>query len=142
MSFYLDTSVIVALFAKEETITGILALLNQDANGQPVISDWSVTEFSAAISFKLNLGTLNAAERFEALNDFHNASATLFKVIPVVTEDLNRAANFANQSTLRLRGGDALHLSIAAGHRLPIVTLDKRMIAAANTLGIGVVELP
>ncbi len=142
MSFYLDTSVIVALFAKEETITGILALLNQDTNGQPVISDWSVTEFSAAISFKLNLGTLNAAERFEALNDFHNASATLFKIIPVVTEDFNRAANFANQSALRLRGGDALHLSIAAGHRLPIVTLDKRMIAAANTLGIGVVELP
>jgi uncharacterized protein len=142
LSFYLDTSVIVALFAKEETVAGILALLNQAANGQPVISDWNVTEFSAAISFKLNIGTLNAVERFEALNDFHNASATLFKIIPVITEDFNRAANFANQSELRLRGGDALHLSIAAGHRLPILTLDKRMIAAANTLGIGVVELP
>lgn len=142
MSFYLDTSVLVALFTKEATSASITELLNLGSNGQPIISDWNVTEFAAAISFKLSIGTLTPAERFEAMNDFHGAIKNMFEIIPVISADFTRAATFANQADLRLRGGDALHLSIAAGGSLRILTLDKRMIGAANTLGIGVIELP
>jgi uncharacterized protein len=142
LSFYIDTSVIVALFAKEVTAPNIIALLNGGVNGQPIISDWNVTEFAAAISFKLSIGTLNVDERFEAMNDFHNAASSMFETIPVTPADFTRAATFANQADLRLRGGDALHLSIAAGRSLRILTLDKRMIGTANTLGIGVVDMP
>ncbi len=142
MSFYLDTSALVALFAKEPTASNIFAVIKEVETFLPSMSDWNIAEFAAAISFKFNSGAVSAEERFEILTKFHTSSAKMFGNISVKSEDFNRAANFANQSALRLRGGDALHLSIAAGNRLPILTLDKRMIAAANTLGIEVVELP
>jgi uncharacterized protein len=141
LSIYFDTSALVALFTKEATAFRIIALMDRGFTSRPLISDWNVTEFAAAISFKLNLGTITLDERFEILDDFHNASNETFEVIPVTSEDFTRAAAFANQSGLRLRGGDALHLGIAAGRNLRILTLDKRMIDAANTLGIGVQTL-
>ena len=137
---YLDTSIIVALLAKEAPSNDIKVLLRNLGTQQPVISDWNITEFAAAISFKLKLGTIRADERFEILNDFQSWCDSIFQTVPVTTDDFNRAATFANQADLRLRGGDALHLSIAAGRSLSILTLDKRMVAVANTLGIGIVS--
>jgi uncharacterized protein len=141
LKIYLDTSVLVAFFAKEATAGKIMALLDDGTSVRPAISDWNKTEFAAAISFKLNSGTLQSDERYNILTDFHRATQDLYEVISVTTEDFTRAATFANQAELRLRGGDALHLSIAAGRSLSILTLDKRMIVAANTLGIGVQSL-
>jgi uncharacterized protein len=142
LSFYLDTSVLVALFAKEPTVSRIVAVIENHAQTRPIISYWNLTEFAAAISFKLSIESIDVNERFEILTKFHIATDDMFETIPVAAEDFTRAATFANQHGLRLRGGDALHLSIAAGRHLRILTLDKRMVAAANTLGIGVVELP
>jgi uncharacterized protein len=142
LSFYLDTSVLVALFAKEPTVPRIVAVIESHAQTRPIISDWNLTEFAAAISFKLSIGAIDVNERIEILTKFHIATSEMFKTLPVVAEDFTRAATFANQHGLRLRGGDALHLSIAAGRHLRILTLDKRMVAAADTLGIGVIDLP
>ena len=57
-------------------------------------------------------------------------------VLEVDQHAFQRAAIFANQANLRVRSGDALHLAIAAGEGLPVVTLDQRMLAAAKALGI------
>jgi uncharacterized protein len=141
LSYYLDTSVLVALFTKEPSAPNIIPLMDSARKGRPIISDWNVTEFAAAISFKLNLGTIIDDERFEILTKFHTATLETFERIQVTSEDFTRAAAFANQSGLRLRGGDALHLGIAAGRNLRILTLDKRMVDAANILGIGVQTL-
>jgi uncharacterized protein len=141
LSYYLDTSVLVALFTKEPSAPSIIPLIDSARKGRPIISDWNITEFAAAISFKLNLRAITDDERFEILTKFHTATVETFSCIPVTPEDFTRAAAFANQSGLRLRGGDALHLSIAAGRNLRMLTLDKRMIDAANTLGIGVQTL-
>lgn len=126
------------MFVRETSSEPLLNWFNGPHDSLPIISDWNVTEFYAAINFKLNLGAINTQDRFDVLNDFQNAKEVSLKLIPVTTADFNRAATFANQADLRLRGGDALHLSIAAGRRLSILTLDKRMIAAASALGIGI----
>ena len=133
MSLYLDTSVIVAIFAKESNASHLAILIDQDPISKATISSWNLTEFAAAINFKFCQGNIDAT--------FEIAQNTMFNLIPVDTADFNRAATFANQHDLRLRGGDALHLGIAAGRKLRILTLDKRMKAAARTLGISVVEL-
>jgi uncharacterized protein len=78
--------------------------------------------------------------RDAARTNFLSAQKTLFTIAPVEASDFSRAANFANNFELRLRGGDALHLGIAVRVNLPILTLDKRMKAAAQTLGVGVVD--
>ncbi len=127
------------MFVRETSSEPLLDWYNGEHNFSPLISDWNITEFSAAINFKLNLGTINSEQRFDILNDFHNAKGASLKVLAVTSADFNRAATFANQAHLRLRGGDALHLSIAAGRSLSILTLDKRMVAAATVLGIGIV---
>ena len=141
MSVYLDTSVLVGMFALEPDSPEIFVWLNQNSPKRPTISSWNMTEFSAALTFKQNLGALDGTERHAILRDFRAAQGSLFDVIGVANEDFNRAATFANQIDLRLRGSDALHLSIASGNGLAILTLDKRMNAAAKMLGIALIEL-
>jgi uncharacterized protein len=140
LSLYLDTSVIVAIFAKETTAIDLVTFLMQQKASIATVSVWSVTEFAAATSFKYIQGTIDEQLREAARTNFVSAQRTLFNIAPVETSDFFRAANFANDYSLRLRGGDALHLGIAARLNLPILTLDNRMKSAAQTLGVGVVD--
>jgi uncharacterized protein len=140
LSLYLDTSVLVAIFAKEATAIDLVNLLRRETTSMAIVSVWSVTEFAAATSFKYNQGSIDATLRDAARTNFLSAQKTLFTIAPVEASDFSRAANFANNSKLRLRGGDALHLGIAARVNLPLLTLDKRMKAAAQMLGVGVVD--
>jgi uncharacterized protein len=130
------------MFSQETGSETIVSWIESNTTRPPVMSPWNVTEFSAALSFKYIQGQIDMAVKDASLRKLHLAQSNLFRTVAVEDEDFTRAATFANQHGLRLRGGDALHLSIASGRHLRILTLDKRMAAAANTLGIGVVELP
>ncbi len=46
------------------------------------------------------------------------------------------ASQFADQFALGLRGGDALHLAIAADHGATLCTLDRRLNDAGLALGV------
>ena len=141
MNVYLDTSVLVALWSNEP----MTFAAQKWVSGQPAenlsISRWCITEFSAAMAGKRQTGSITELERAEALAAFGNAVRRSFKVLEVDQHAFQRATVFANQVNLRVRSGDALHLAIAAGESLPIVTLDLRMQAAAKALGIGVMEV-
>lgn len=141
MSFYIDTSVLVAIFTKEASAAYLVNSIQIEAKSTPSVSAWNVSEFAAATSFKYIQNLIDEELRESARLNFVKAQGTLFSVFPIETADFFRAANFANKFELRLRGGDALHLGIAAGRNLPILTLDNRMKAAAQTLGIGTVEI-
>jgi uncharacterized protein len=140
LSLYLDTSVLVAIFAKEASAIDLVNVLMRGKASIATVSAWGVTEFAAATSFKYIQGSIDEPLREAARTNFVNAQRNLFNIVSVETSDFFRAANFANNSSLRLRGGDALHLGIAARFDLPILTLDNRMKAAAQTLGVGVVD--
>jgi uncharacterized protein len=140
LSLYLDTSVLVAIFAKEATANDLVTFLMREKSSIATVSVWGVTEFAAATSFKYIQGSIDAQLRDAARANFVTAQRNLFDVVPIETSDFFRAANFANNVSLRLRGGDALHLGVAARFNLPILTLDNRMKAAAQTLGVGVVD--
>jgi uncharacterized protein len=140
LSLYLDTSVLVAIFAKESTAIELVTFLMREPSSLATTSVWGVTEFAAATSFKYNQGTIDEPMRDAARANFASAQRSLFNIAPVESSDFFRAAEFASDSTLRLRGGDALHLGIAARCNMPILTLDNRMRAAAQALGVGVVD--
>jgi predicted nucleic acid-binding protein len=141
LKIYLDTSFLVALWSNEPMTFAAQKWIS----GQPAenlsISRWCITEFSAAMAGKLQTGSITELERAEALAAFGNAVRRSFSVLEVDQHAFQRAAIFVNQANLQVRSGDALHLAIAAGESLPILTFDLRMQAAAKALGIGVLEV-
>lgn len=141
MSIYLDTSVLVALWSNEPTTFAVQKWMSQQRNENLSISRWCITEFSSAMAGKLQIGSITEYERAEALAAFGSAVRRSFVLLEADQHAFQRAAIFANQAGLTVRSGDALHLAVAAGEGLPIVTLDQHMLAAAKALGIGVIEI-
>jgi len=133
---YLDTSLLVAALTNEAETERMQSWLSQQAEDNLVISDWVATEFSSALSVKLRAGNIEAAHRAEALAMFTRLAADSFTVVPVSRAQFRTAARFADQHTLGLRAGDALHLAICADRGATLCTLDQRLSEAGSALGV------
>jgi hypothetical protein len=94
------------------------------------------TEFSSALSIKLRTGQIEAVHRADALAMFTRLTAESFSMMPVSRLQFRTAARFADQHSLGLRAGDALHLAICADHGATLCTLDRRLGDAASALGV------
>ncbi|MBA3295064.1 MAG: type II toxin-antitoxin system VapC family toxin [Geodermatophilaceae bacterium] len=133
---YLDTNLVVAaLTAEPFTETAQPYLLPTGSTG-PVLSDWTVTEFSAALSIKVRVGALSAVAHEAALAGFRRYIRDAFECLPVTRADFHVAAGLADKASTGLRAGDALHLAVASLAGLVIHTLDQSMAVAAEELGI------
>ena len=133
---YLDTSLLVAALTNEAETGRIQSWLGQQTEDDLAISDWVVTEFSSALSIKLRAGRIEPAHRAESLAVFTRLTTESFAVMPVSRLQFRTAARLANQHTLGLRAGDALHLAICADHGATLCTLDRRLDDAGSALGI------
>jgi predicted nucleic acid-binding protein len=56
--------------------------------------------------------------------------------MPVTGGQSRAAARFADQHTLGLRAGDALHLAVASEHGATVHTLGQRLADAGPVLGV------
>lgn len=138
MSFYIDTSAIVATLVVEPHTPRAIAWLHSQAPGIACISDWTHTEVASALSLKLRTGELTPEQRATvriAWEQLHTAS---LPTLAVTTAHFEAAGRFVGQHELGLRAGDALHLAIAHVGGMSLVTLDKRMADAALQLGVPV----
>jgi len=135
--YYADTSVLVAALTNEARTAAMQRWLAAQAAGSMAISDWVITEFSAALAMKLRQGALAPPHRAEALRVFAGLVDESFHVLGAGGVEFRVAARFADQHKTGLRAGDALHLAIASGHGAGIVTLDRKLAAAACALGVS-----
>ena len=133
---YLDTSLLVAAFTREAETKRMQAWLAEQVAEQLAVSDWVMTEFSAALSMKLRLNHINVDQRADILASFTRVATESFHVIPVIGNHFKIASRFVDQHTLGLRAGDALHLAIASDLGAAVCTLDRQLAQSGPPLGV------
>ncbi len=88
------------------------------------------------MAIKLRAGQIDLEQRAAALAIFNKLGAESLTVLPVTGGQFRAAARFADQHTLGLRAGDALHLAVASEHGATVHTLDRRLAEAGPALGV------
>jgi predicted nucleic acid-binding protein len=134
---YIDTSVLVAALVRETHTRRAERLLTGGSDGDLATSDWTLAEFSSALSIKLRVGGIDMEGRkaaLEALAVMLNESIVL---LPVERAQFRLAARYADQHQVGLRAPDALHLAVAAERGATLCTLDQRLAAAGKSLGVA-----
>ncbi len=138
MTVYLDTSLLVAAFTFEAKTEVAQDLLTDSFGIVPVISEWVVTEFSAALSLKARTRDIDPVGRLKALASFRRLQSESLRTLTFRSRYFADAATYADRLELGLRGGDALHLAIAADAEAEIWTLDQGLARAARHLNFVV----
>jgi uncharacterized protein len=133
---YLDTSLLVSALINEEETEAVQEWLAQRNARELTISDWVMTEFSSALSIKLQTGQLATEHRAAALATLTRLAAETFRVLAVERPSFRAAARLADQHALNLRAGDALHLAVCADHGAMLCTLDRRLGEAGPLVGV------
>lgn len=128
---YVDTSLLMAALTPEISSEAARAWLAEHSPDGIVVSDWVITEFSAALSLKVRTGQLGQPDREIAQLAFGRLLMDAFIVLRVDRRAFRIAAGFADRPDVALRAGDALHLALASKHDLSLYTLDRRQAADA-----------
>jgi hypothetical protein len=75
------------------------------------------------------------------LADFDAWRAAMSSPVEIVASDARLAYVYVRRFDLALRAPDAVHLAVSRRLDLRLVTLDRRLAAAARELGVAVEEL-
>ncbi|WP_017942084.1 MULTISPECIES: type II toxin-antitoxin system VapC family toxin [unclassified Thioalkalivibrio] len=134
---YLDTSVLVAALTREPRTEDMQNWLAAQSAGSLCISDWVLTEFSAALSMKVRMEILTPRERATVLGAFAALRESSLSTLPISSIDYHTAAHFADDHASGLRAGAALHLAIAYNHGVELCSLDETLVAAAEPIGVN-----
>lgn len=140
MSFYLDTSALVAAFTSEGSSERVDRWLRAHVDTDLAISPWAISEFSSALSLKVRMGSVPLGERALILANWAEFRSTL-RMLPITDDDFLDAARLCEHHDLNLRAPDALHIAIARSAACELVTLDKTMANAAKHFGVTVATI-
>ena len=133
---YADTSLLVSALASSEAASGRSQIwLAAQEPASIAISDWTITEFSSALSIKTRMNVIDQPRQALAVATFNTLVEQSFVLLPIQREHFRLAAAFAGDANNGLRSGDALHLAVASLAGLKLRSLDTRMIGAARMLG-------
>jgi uncharacterized protein len=121
---YVDTSVLVALFANEPRSAAV-ARWYASSKTELTSASWCITEFASALGIKQRTNQMNAEQAQAAWERFTRLAANDLRLLAVTFADFDAAAKMTLDAGTSLRAGDALHLACAvhAGAK-GIFTLD------------------
>jgi predicted nucleic acid-binding protein len=140
LSSYLDASVLLPTLIAEAATEAVYDCLGA-ASQELVISDFAAAEVASALSRLVRMTLLTDADASARLTDFDAWRAAMSSPVDIAPSDARLAYIYARRFDLRLRAPDALHLAITRRLDATLVTLDRRLSAAAQKVGIAV-EVP
>lgn len=136
MIHYLDTSLLVAIYAAERDHERLAQWLFAHAANDLAVSLWTRTEFSSALSIKIRTGQIYFNTFQKAQSQFEKAIRESFKVISFENEDFLTAARWCENHQTGIRSGDALHLAIAGRNLATLCTMDQKLAVAGRQLAV------
>lgn len=137
--FYLDTSFVTPLLLTEPTSTDVEAYLGQLPAGSLYISHWTALELASVVAREVRMKRLSVVHANTVLVEFDSLVTDSLNVLMPTIGDFGLAREYVEHFAAGLRGGDALHLTIAANHGArKILTLDAGFIAAGQQLKLPV----
>lgn len=134
---YLDTSVLAPFYWTEAISDAVEQLFEQ--HERLVISELSEVELISALSRRVRMGEIDRADasaiaaRFQAALD-----AEFYQLVTVTPLHYQTAKQWMQQFDTPLRTLDALHLAIASGLSIPLVTADLGLGKSATSLNVDV----
>jgi hypothetical protein len=135
---YVDTSALVPMVVTETGTPQVLAWLAAQRGPPPRISNWTRTELVSAISGKVRASVIAPEAAARALTWARAELLPELAMVILDPADMEDAEGLLERFDLGLRAGDALHLAIARRLGEPLLTLDRRLAAAAESLGVQV----
>ena len=140
MTCYVDTSVWIALLAKEKTAPSVAAWM---ARGTPLLTaEWTQVEVASGLGIKARRLEFNQAVASQMCAAFRQLIAMDgVAIAPIVPTDFEEAALICEQVDLAIRGGDGLHLAVAqrvgAAH---FFSFDNALKRQAKRMGMELME--
>lgn len=135
MSVYLDASVILPILIEEDgsaTVDRYLAGVGEEL----FVSDFAAAEVASALSRLVRTGLLDGQDAADRLADFDAWRAGSTTDFEFRGADIRLANVYVRRFDLMLRAPDALHAAACQRAGLLLVTMDRRLAAAADSLGV------
>jgi uncharacterized protein len=132
---YLDTSFLVPYYLLQTFTPCVERTLRAAQPGTLLISTWTRVEFASVLARLVRMKALVDPDPPRIA--FEEDTVVTFVVNDLVASDFRMAAELVlSEPSFGLRGPDALHLAVAASAGVPMLTLDRGLLAAARALGI------
>ena len=139
MTVYLDASVIVANLI-DEPATPSAKRWFRDAADELAISDLARGEVVAALHRAIRDGRHARPDIASRIEAFERWSANAFVQVMLMPADMRMAVDYVKTFDLALRMPDAIHLATCARLGLTLATFDRRLLRAAEALGVVAVR--
>ena len=140
MSFYIDTSVLVAYYCPEPLSDNAEKFLT--AHLQPAISGLTEIELFSAVSRKVREAGISKKDANRILATFvSHIDSKFYTCIDVQPHHYRLARDWIGLFRLGLKSLDAIHLAIASSEGLTIVSADRNLLRSAEALSVNVVFL-
>lgn len=136
MSLYLDASVIVPAFIREDKSDAVERLF-QLASEPMTLSNFASGELASAIARRTRMRLISAESARSIFNDFDQWTEGVMQRIEVDSIDIAEATALVRRLELKLRLPDAIHLAACQRRGLMLATLDDGLADAARALGVA-----
>ncbi|HEY1559328.1 MAG TPA: type II toxin-antitoxin system VapC family toxin [Caulobacteraceae bacterium] len=135
MSLYLDASVIVTTVVREPASRAVIQFL-EGLSDRPIVSELAAVETASAVSRLVRMDRVSGAAAAARLAEFDAWRAGFTVGLDIQPADVALAGAMVRRFELGLRAPDALHAAACQSGGHTLVTLDRRLAWAAESLGV------